>query len=149
MFCGFLFNLRRFNILDQFMLSQGLFDKSVESVYTVHDVDNLSDHEPLFLVIQLVTDLITVTKRVTNDKVAWHKANEDRLSAYQVALANNLAALSVPIDAILCRDVCCTNNSHLCAIGEYSESISIACIGAVSACLPHTTVAPSQVYLGG
>ena len=43
-----------------------------------------------------------------NDKIAWHKANEDQLSAYQVALANDLAALSVPIDAILCRDVCCT-----------------------------------------
>ena len=53
----------RFNILDNFMLSQGLFDNSVESVYTVHDVDNLSDHEPLFLVIQLVIDPITVTKR--------------------------------------------------------------------------------------
>ena len=87
----------RFNILDHFMLSQGLFDKSVESANTVHDDDNLSDHEPLFLVIQLVTDLITATKRVPNDKVAWHKANEDRLSAYQVALANNLAALSVPM----------------------------------------------------
>ena len=51
----------RFNILDHVLLYQGLFDNSVESVYTVHDVDNLSDHEPLFLVIQLVTDLITVT----------------------------------------------------------------------------------------
>ena len=49
------------------------------------------------MVIQLVTDHITVTKRMPNDKVAWHKANEDQLSVYQVALANNLAALSVPL----------------------------------------------------
>ena len=68
--CVCVYNMGRFNILDHVMLSQGLFDNSVESVYTVHDVDNLSDNEPLFLVIQLVTDLITVTKRVPNDKVA-------------------------------------------------------------------------------
>ena len=50
------FNMARFSILDHFILSQGLFDNSVESVSSVHDVDNLSDHETICLVLRLDVD---------------------------------------------------------------------------------------------
>jgi hypothetical protein len=39
------FNMSIFGILDNFLLSSILFDKSVISYHAMHDVDNLSDHE--------------------------------------------------------------------------------------------------------
>ena len=68
--------MARFSILDHFILCRGLFDNSVVSVSTVHDVDNLSDHEPLCLVLRLDVDLNKVSNRMPTDTIAWYKANE-------------------------------------------------------------------------
>jgi endonuclease/exonuclease/phosphatase family metal-dependent hydrolase len=48
------FNLDRFSILDHFLLSNGIFDNLVDRAYAKHDVDNISDHEPIS--IQLLMD---------------------------------------------------------------------------------------------
>ena len=89
--------MARFCILDHFILSQGLFDNSVVSVSTVHDVDNLSDQEPLCLVLRLDVDRNKVFNRMPTDKIAWYKANEIQLAAYREALAANLAAIRCPL----------------------------------------------------
>ena len=62
--------------------------------------DNLSDHEPLCLVLRLNVDLNKVSNRMPTDKITWYKANEIQLAAYREALAANLAAICVPFDAI-------------------------------------------------
>ena len=41
------FDLRKFSVLDHFLLSETMFNTSISSVYAMHDVDNTSDHEPL------------------------------------------------------------------------------------------------------
>ena len=69
-----------FSILYHFLLSRDLFDNSVLSVHTMHDLDILSNHEPLSLVLWRTADLITVSNRIPVDKVAWHKDNEDHLA---------------------------------------------------------------------
>jgi len=43
------FDLRKFSVLDHFLLSETLFNTSVSSVHVVHDIDNTSDHEPIVL----------------------------------------------------------------------------------------------------
>jgi len=45
----FNFGMKRFSIIDHFMLPKDAFDTSVEAVRVVHDVVILSDHGPLFL----------------------------------------------------------------------------------------------------
>ena len=113
-------------------------DNSVLSACTLHDVDNLSDHELLCLVLWMSVDFITVFNRIPADKITWHKANEDQLAAYYEALVVRLAAVAVSFDAILCHDVCCTSCSHHSSIAEYSERISDACLRDADSCLPHT-----------
>ena len=130
--------MAQFSILHHYILSQDLFDNSVVSVSTVHDVDNLSDHEPLCLVLRLDVDRNKVCNRMpTDDKIAWYKANEIQLAVYHEALAANLAAICVPFDAIFCCDVCCTSCSHHSLIADYSVRISDACLAAADSCLPH------------
>ena len=43
----------RFSILDHFILSGTLFDECVSSASVLHDVDNLSDHDPIFLCLNI------------------------------------------------------------------------------------------------
>ena len=52
------FNLSRFNVLDHFLLSSTLYNKSFENIYVLHDADNLSEHEPI--VLQLLLDVFIV-----------------------------------------------------------------------------------------
>ena len=54
------FNMTRFSIFDHFLLSSALLNCLVNSVTVIHDVDNLSDHEPIVLEIELVIDRIVV-----------------------------------------------------------------------------------------
>ena len=51
----FNFDMRRFNILDHFILSGTLHEKCVGREYVLHDVDNYSDHDPIML--ELVLDV--------------------------------------------------------------------------------------------
>jgi endonuclease/exonuclease/phosphatase family metal-dependent hydrolase len=43
------FNICRFTILDHFLLSDIIFNTSVVSIHVLHDVHNISDHEPIVL----------------------------------------------------------------------------------------------------
>jgi len=47
--------MSRLGILDHFLLSGVIFDKSVISNLVMHDVDNFSDHEPI--VLQLCSEI--------------------------------------------------------------------------------------------
>ena len=39
------FNMSRFSILDHFIVSGDLFDSAISSFYSVHSIDNTSDHK--------------------------------------------------------------------------------------------------------
>ena len=43
------FNMSRFSIIDHFLLSKTLFTKAFDRVCSLHDTDNMSDHEPVVL----------------------------------------------------------------------------------------------------
>ena len=42
------FGMSRFSLIDHFLLSDTLFSNAVNCAYVAHDVDNTSDHEPIF-----------------------------------------------------------------------------------------------------
>ena len=41
------FNMSRFSVFDNFIVCGGLFDMAISIFYSVHSVDNTSDHEPI------------------------------------------------------------------------------------------------------
>ena len=52
------FNMQRFSILDHFILSGTLFEESVTGVSVLHEVDNLSDHDPISLCLKIDVKLL-------------------------------------------------------------------------------------------
>jgi hypothetical protein len=43
------FNSIRYSVLDHFLLPGTLYSRSVDRVTVLHDIDNMSDHEPIVL----------------------------------------------------------------------------------------------------
>ena len=50
----------RFNILDHFLVSGDIFDNGIGTVCSLHDVDNLSDHDVLLLSLPLKVECMKV-----------------------------------------------------------------------------------------
>jgi len=68
--------MSRFGILNHFVLSGIIFDKSVLSNHVIHDVDNFSVHEPIVPQLCHEIKILGVSKRVHTPHVSWPKASE-------------------------------------------------------------------------
>ena len=49
-----------------------------------------------------------------------------------------MKTVQLPVDALLCTDLCCKDASHHRAVGLYAEAITSACVSAAVACIPCT-----------
>jgi endonuclease/exonuclease/phosphatase family metal-dependent hydrolase len=65
------FNMSRFDTLDHFILSGTMFDEAVTSASVIHDVDNLSDHEPVMLKLNVHLSYLRHANRVFTPRVSW------------------------------------------------------------------------------
>ena len=121
--------------LDHFLVCDTLRDEVVE--YTVsHDGDNLSDHCPVLMRIDLSYTCCPTQPRLHVPRVAWHRANEIHIANYQRVLALLLQDISVPQDAALCANpgLC----EHTAEVEEHARMINAACMGAAQCCIPKT-----------
>jgi hypothetical protein len=143
------FNMSRFNVLDHFLLSSTVFAKSLLNNYVIHDVDNLSDHEPIMLQLHLEVKILGFCEKVHKPHVSWAKANEHELRNYRSALAQNLYRINLPIEALLCNNLMCDNVDHVHSINTFAMDISEACIVAADESLPHTCVKAANGRIPG
>jgi exonuclease III len=91
------FNMSRFHVLDHFLLSGRLYNKSVECVSVLHDIDNMSDHEPIVLQLSLNIRLVGYQERIYTPRVSWAKATDKNVLDYQDILSQKLRNIAVPI----------------------------------------------------
>ena len=132
------FNMLRFSILDHFILSGTLFEESVTGVSVLHEVDNLSDHDPISLCLNIDVKILARSDRVYIPCLSWAKAGYSELFNYSSLLSLTLQTIQLPVDALLCTDLCCKDASHHKAVGLYAEAITSACVSAAVACIPCT-----------
>ena len=143
------FNMSRFSVLDHFIIPGALFDTAVGSVHAEHNVDNRSDHEPLFLRLNISSYYTSCTNKVFTRKVAWHKANSEHISNYRCVLQRHLQSIVLPTDALMCRNVLCCNNEHRCVINNYTNDIINACLSAAEVSIPMTSNRNSSGVIPG
>jgi hypothetical protein len=58
------FNMNRFSILDHFIFSGALYNNCISEISVFHDIDNLSDHEPILLQLKIDVECIALRSRV-------------------------------------------------------------------------------------
>jgi hypothetical protein len=101
------FTMNRFSALDHFMLSGRMYDYCISSTSVEHDGDNLSNHDPIFLHLNVDIKLIALAfrERVFTPLVSWKKASDSDLDRYRSALSRNLRAIQLPTATLLCTDM--------------------------------------------
>ena len=133
------FAMKRFNSLDHFIMSSALFDSAVDDILVQHDIENLSDHDPIFIRFSLSSNLFTMSNKIYHEKVAWHKCTDADFIAYSNILSALLKDVHLPVDAIQCRNPLCVNNEHIICIHKYANDLTEACLTAAESALPKTT----------
>ena len=79
-----------------------LFIYSVKQILVIHNVDNLSDHEPIILDLELNLDRYEHGARSFTSKSAQRNVNG--FKRYQQNLSENLHNIALPASALLCRN---------------------------------------------
>jgi len=125
------------SMLDHVLMSDGLLGHVTE-YYTLHEGDNLSDHSPI--TVKLNLPMLNVDRAPISEECAlgpnvqWSKASDCQLENYRCMLDTLLSQIDIPTDAILCRDYeCAIHNSD---IVEFHNCIVNACLVASECSLP-------------
>lgn len=132
------FDSKRFNILDHFMVSMSLAYSHGLTVSVLHDIDNISDHEPITLHLPLKVNQIVSSPSFNKKKPAWCKCNAQQLADYKDTLSSLLKCVKVPVSSLLCSNVLCDDVEHSRCLNEYSKYIIECCITAAERCIPMT-----------
>jgi len=100
-------NTNRFNIIDHFLLYGVLYETVVKQVEVLHEVDNISDHDPLLLQLHLQESFLSSVDKIYTPRVSWAKASQEDVRNYCTVLSNMLHNICVPTDSILCANPQC------------------------------------------
>ena len=144
------FCMTRFSFIDHFILSTALYETSIESCIVRHDGDNLSDHDPILLSLNINWSTIALTKRHANVRVAWTKATQNNTTEYKLALQERLKAVLPPSESLTCHDIKCCNPEHAAQLNNYSSQLIHACLESATSTIPSSfqSLAKSNVLPG-
>jgi len=95
----------RFNVLDYFLLSDIIFNTAVVSAHALHDVDNISDHEPIILQLCFQLRYLGFSNKIQTPRVSWAEASDSDLYNYQCSLSHELSTIVLPFESLLCSDL--------------------------------------------
>ena len=75
--------------------------------------DNLSDHSPLFMGLDIAFMYIPGQRMQPDTKPSWKCANESKIHSYKVLLIDMLGNICVRHEALQCNGMTCTKHNDL------------------------------------
>ena len=134
------FGMTRFSVIDEFILSDFLFHNMLRNVRVIHDIDNLSDHEPLVielhLPIQHAVMYPNISRTVDLKRVAWFRATSSHVDDYRNILRSKISSVFLPLDSLTCYNRNCSNIAHRNSIAQYCNDITHSCTEAGLLAIP-------------
>jgi exonuclease III len=106
------FNMHRFSIIDHFLVSEALFDEATSQMYVRHEIDNRSDHDPIFMHLSIIYDHFSITPRVFTSRFVRQNASKEDKMSYQESLRTYLSEISLPTKVLLCHNTVCCHAQH-------------------------------------
>ena len=100
-----------YTLIDGILISYELRD-IVSDIRIVHQGDNLSDHCPVEVVINVEVSQSYFKKPVLPQYVNWKKLTDMDKTCFEEAMRTNLACRNEPFHSILHGDKCCFDDSH-------------------------------------
>lgn len=137
--CDFTYNFTRlvngvqrtfFSKIDHFCVSSDLLPSCIEAM-PLHFVDNLSNHEPIFMKFNCVpspVQIVSDKNSIKPPKPLWRNASNADIDGYQHDLRLGLDDINLP-NCLHCTNVCCDCLEHRDQIDTYAFQImeSISC----------------------
>ena len=121
------------SIIDHFLISDQL-SQCVLKYESIHEGDNLSDHCPLVLELNVLVDYDVPRPRCYVRKPNWKTATDVDILAYKGRLHSLLENINIPRSILYCTDLLCKTHGH--DIDSYYNDIISACDTAASRCIP-------------
>ena len=125
-----------YTLINGTLISNELRD-IVSDIRIVHQGDNLSDHCPVAVDINVKVSQSYFKKPVLPQCGNWKKLTDVKKTRFEEAMRTNLACRNEPFHSILHGDKCCFDDSHKIALEKYYCDIMMAVINAESI-LPKT-----------
>lgn len=123
------------SLIDHVIVSKNLCDV-VHRYYTIDSIDNTSDHLPVLCEFIINCEYMAMKKmNVTQNKIAWYKANLHDIKQYKDNLDIKLDDIE-SVDVFKCENVKCTDKSHQEQLETLHECIVEACLEAARETLP-------------
>ncbi|ELU02058.1 hypothetical protein CAPTEDRAFT_218117 [Capitella teleta] len=124
------------SVLDHFIVSENLFG-SIESSYScLHEGDNLSDHLPVCLNLDVKASFAPQSNAHALNRPSWQRATVQDKAAYQLRLKELLREVDIPFDVFSCRPFECVCQDHGRMIEQYYSDVMSAMITASKECIP-------------
>ncbi|ELU17989.1 hypothetical protein CAPTEDRAFT_190211 [Capitella teleta] len=123
------------SVLDHFIVSENLFG-SIESYSCLHEGDNLSDHLPVCLNLDVKASFAPQSNAYALNRPSWQRATVQDKAAYQLRLKELLREVDIPFDVFSCRPFECVCEDHGRMIEQYYSDVMSAMIRASKECNP-------------
>ena len=101
-------------------------EKFVLEAGVIHNVDNISDHEPIFSVIEVPQHEPNLDDNDVNEptpKFDWKSASEDQRLDFNDELFRRLMDLRIPSCVQNCRNLQCQDADHISEIDSYVKDL--------------------------
>ena len=123
------------SLIDHILITENI-ENFICNFKAKESLDNLSDHIPLSLDLNINCNYLK-TKEITHQaKVAWYRVNINDTVKYKSCLDKELRNIKVPHEALQCKLLHCTE--HDIVINEFHNNIVNACLSAGYDSLPIT-----------
>jgi len=128
----------RFHILDHFLISTMLFQNIVDKVYINHCVDNISDHDPIFVLLNLDFSCMAMPEQAHRPHLSWVMASENDLHLYHANMSCYVGDIRILYSCVLYCNIKCKNQLHVNELTQNSAYITLACLSAGLASIRQT-----------
>ena len=131
-----------YSILDHFIVSPDILELCVEAT-ALHLVDNISNHEPIYLKFKCLPNKIpdVSCKKVDPSPLPqWNRASDDNIECFKRDLERNLSGIDIPSECLHCIDVHCTDVNHRLQIDMYAHDVMQAISDSVDNNIPFSRV---------
>ena len=124
------------SIIDHFLITPNLTSQVVRyETCTLHN--NISDHVPLMLSLNIDVDYQRTYERDFKPTVQWHNCNDNNIKQYKSTLDKLLLKCNPYHDALKCKKYNCTNHTEF--IHKIHKDIINIISNASNTSLPHTS----------
>ena len=135
-----------YSTIDHFLVSPNL-RKIITKYETVFSHNNLSDHFPIILTLDMDIEHFSSTKKVYRPSVAWHKCTGENITLYEQEIDIKLLQINPQHEGLKCKNYRC--NLHNDFIYKLHNDIIKICCEVSKKCLPHTSINQGRKVIPG